>query len=251
MIGMVHLPPLPGSPAGQTPLAQIIERATHEARILAGAGFDAVLVENFGDSPFRASQVEPHTIAAMAIVLHEVRRAVSAAVGVNVLRNDAMAGVALAGVAGADFLRVNVLVGVYATDQGIIEGRAPDVLRYRQVLGGRGTILADVHVKHAEPLSTRDLAQAAEETAYRGQADGLIVTGPTTGRAAAFEDLRVVKRAVPDKPVYVGSGADADSVRALLEVADGVIVGSALKQEGRTPAPLDAGRVEAFVRAAR
>jgi membrane complex biogenesis BtpA family protein len=248
---MVHLPALPGSADAALPLDRIIERAVEEARLLVGAGFDAVMIENFGDAPFLAVHVEPHTVAAMAIVLHEVRRSISNPIGVNVLRNDAMAGVALAAVGGADFLRVNVHVGVYATDQGIVEGRAPEVLRYRAVLGGRGAVLADVHVKHAEPLSSRDLAQAAEETAYRGRADALIVSGPTTGRPAAIEDLRTVKGSVPDRPVYVGSGADANSVGALLDVADGVIVGSSLKREGRTTDPLDPQRVEAFIRAAR
>ncbi len=250
LIGMVHLPPLPGSAGAEMPLDRIVERAVEEARLLVASGFDAVLVENFGDAPFRATQVEPHTIAAMAIVVHEVRRVIPNPLGVNVLRNDAAAGVALAAVGGADFVRVNVHVGVYATDQGIIEGRAPEVLRYRAALGGRGAILADVHVKHAKPLSCRDLAQAAEETAYRGRAEALIVTGPTTGRPAAIDDLRVVKRSVPDRPVYAGSGADAASVAALLGVADGVIVGSSLKRGGRTMEPLDPHRIEAFVRAA-
>ncbi|MGB9625442.1 MAG: BtpA/SgcQ family protein, partial [Phycisphaerae bacterium] len=155
LIGMVHLPPLPGSAGAAMPLDRIVERAVEEARLLVASGFDAVLVENFGDAPFRGTRVEPHTVAAMAIVVHEVRRAIPNPIGVNVLRNDAAAGVALAAVGGADFLRVNIHVGVYATDQGIIEGRAPEVLRYREVLGGRGAILADVHVKHAEPLSCR------------------------------------------------------------------------------------------------
>ncbi len=251
LIGMVHLPALPGAAGAAMAFEEIVARAAGEARLLAEHGFDAVLVENFGDAPFRADRVEPHTVAALAVILHEVRRAVRVPVGVNVLRNDAMAGVALMAVAGASFLRVNVFVGVYATDQGILEGRAPDVLRYRASLGGRGAILADVHVKHAEPLSCRDLAMAAEEAAYRGRADALIVTGPTTGRAAASEDIRIVKQSVPDKPVYVGSGVTAESVRVLLDAADGVIVGSALKHDGRAGSPLDPRRVEAFVRAAR
>ena len=85
-------------------------------------------------------------------------------------------------VCGAAFVRVNVHCGVYATDQGIIEGRADETLRYRQLLGSSVAIFADVHVKHARPLSTGDITEAAEETAYRGKADALIVSG--TDRAA-------------------------------------------------------------------
>jgi len=222
-----------------------------EATRLAAAGFDAVIVENLGDAPFRASHVEPHTVAAMAIVLREVRSAFAGPVGVNVLRNDTTAAIALASVAGADFIRANVYVGVYATDQGLIEGRAPEALRYRASLGWPGAFLADVHVKHAEPLSCRDLGLAAEEAAYRGRADALVISGPTTGRPTALEDLRLVRRHVPDRPVYVGSGADASNVRALLEAADGVIVGTAIKRDGRTHEPVDPARAEAFVRSAR
>ena len=251
LIGMVHLPALPGAASATLSLDAIVDRAVAQARLLTHYGFDAVLVENYGDSPFRAARVGPHTVAAMAIVVREVRRATTAAVGINVLRNDSLAAVALAATTGAQFVRVNVHCGVYATDQGMIEGRAPETLEYRQMLNWRGAILADVHVKHAEPLSSRDLAQAAEETAYRGRADGLIVTGPATGRAAAIEDVRIVRQRVPDRPVYVGSGVDAHSARALLAIVDGLIVGTSLKQHGRTEADFDPQRIEAFVRAAR
>jgi len=251
LIGMVHLPALPGHPGAVQSLDAIVELAVRQARLLVSAGFDAVVVENFGDAPFFATQVEPHTIAAMAVVVREVCQAVDSPVGVNVLRNDAMAAVAIASMSGAGFVRINVHSGVYATDQGIIEGQAAQTLRYRKALGDRCAILADVHVKHAEPISTKDPALAAEETAYRGRADAIIVSGATTGRPASMDDLKTVRGAVPDKPVYVGSGATVDTVRGLLGVADGVIVGSSLKEGGRIENDPDPARVAAFVRAAR
>lgn len=251
LIGMVHLPALPGTPGAREPLHAIIDRAVEQTRVLTQAGFDAVLVENFGDAPFFAERVEPHTIAAMAMVVAEVRRQWPGPIGVNVLRNDAMGAVAVAAMAAADFVRVNVHVGVYAADQGIVQGRAAETLRYRDAVRWPGAILADVHVKHAEPISTHDLARAAEETAYRGRADALIVSGTTTGRPTAMDDLRTVRAAVPDKPLYVGSGVDAQSVGAVLHVADGVIVGTALKVDGRTEGDLDPRRIDAVVKAAR
>jgi membrane complex biogenesis BtpA family protein len=251
LIGMVHLPTLPGSPNASATLDDLIHRARDEATQLASAGFDALVVENFGDAPFNATRVGPHTVAAMAVITHALRRAVAVPLGVNVLRNDAAAALAIAATAGADFIRINVHTGVYATDQGIIEGRAHDTVRYRAALRARTAILADVHVKHAEPLSTRDIAQAAEETAYRGRADALIVSGTATGKSAAIDDLKRVRDAVPDKPLYVGSGATPDTVADLLSIADGVIAGTALKQNGVTSAPLDPRRIKAFVNAAR
>ncbi|NLE59812.1 MAG: BtpA/SgcQ family protein [Planctomycetes bacterium] len=260
IIGMVHLAPLPGSPAAQRPLSRIIQAACEDARLLADAGFDALIVENFGDAPFRAATVDPHTVAAMTMVVRAVMAAVSLPVGVNVLRNDALAAVAIATVCGAAFVRVNVHTGVYAADQGLIEGRADDTLRYRRRLaGGAGTdpiapmpaVFADVHVKHAMPLAAQPIAQAAAETAYRGRADGLIVSGVATGKPTDPTDLAAVRAAVPDRPIYVGSGATPETVAELLVAADGVIVGTAIKQGGVTTAPVDSARAAALVKAAR
>ncbi len=249
LIGMVHLPALPGSPRNRLPLDAIIQRAVTDARVLADAGFGAVIVENFGDAPFAADRVDPVTISSMAVAAREVLQVVGVPVGLNVLRNDAAAALAIAASIGAAFIRVNIHVGVAATDQGIIEGRAADTLRLRQRLGRDIGILADVHVKHATPLSQPDIGLAAEETAYRGQADMLIVSGPTTGRGVDLNDLRRVRSVVPDRPLLVGSGATEQTVTELLRHADGVIVGSSLKPEHRCDEPVDADRAAAFVRA--
>jgi uncharacterized protein len=251
LIGMVHLPPLPGAPGATLPLASVIERATSDARVLAEAGFDALMMENFGDAPFRATCVDPHTVATMTAVARAVHSAVSLPLGINVLRNDARSAIAIATICGAAFVRVNVHCGVYATDQGIIEGRADDTLRYRQMLDSSVAILADVHVKHARPLSTDNIAEAAEETAYRGRADGLIVSGTGTGKPTDMKDLRAVRAAVPDRPIYVGSGATAETARELLKVADGLIIGTSIKVDGATTAPVDPARAGHFVKAAR
>jgi membrane complex biogenesis BtpA family protein len=251
LIGMVHLLPLPGSPAARQTLQTITALALADAQALRQAGFDALIVENFGDAPFRATRVDPHTVAAMTLIARAIREQVDLPLGINVLRNDALAAIAIATTCGAGFVRINVHCGVYATDQGIIEGRADDNLRYRQSLGSQVAIFADVHVKHARPLSCPGIADAAAETAYRGRADALIVSGTATGRPTDLDEVRAIKTAVPDRPVYVGSGATADNIRSLLAIADGAIVGTAIKQDGRTTAPVDPARAAAFVRAAR
>lgn len=40
-------------------MQQVIETAVDEAQSLSSAGFPALLVENFGDVPFRADESEP------------------------------------------------------------------------------------------------------------------------------------------------------------------------------------------------
>lgn len=255
LIGMVHLPALPGAPLAKLPMSSIVESAVREASTLIEAGFDAVVVENYGDHPFWADSTPPETGAAMAIVVEHVVRRVKCPVGVNVLRNDGAAALAVAAVSGASFIRVNVFSGVMATDQGVLTGRAAEIVRRRASLLPRGRdavrIFADVHVKHAVAVSQPDLAQAARDTAYRALADGLIVSGAATGQATDVADVRCVKQAVPNRPVWVGSGVTARQAAALADIADGLIVGTCLKRGGRTEAPLDGRRVRELVRSVR
>jgi membrane complex biogenesis BtpA family protein len=231
-------------------MGTVIERAVAEAEALAAAGFHAVLVENFNDVPFYPEQAPVETVAAMAVAVREVTRVVSIPVGVNVLRNDGAAAVAVAVAAGAAFVRVNVLTGAMVADQGLIQGRAHEVIRLRRALGAGVRVFADVLVKHAQPLGALPLAQAAEEAVERGLADALIVSGTGTGKPTDLEDVRTARVAAPGVPVLLGSGVTAQTVRACLEAADGLIVGSDLKQGGRAGAPLDPTRAATFIRAA-
>jgi len=251
LIGVVHLPPLPGTARHQLSMEAIVEHALTDARALREAGFDAALVENFGDLPFPREALSPASVSAMAVVADRVRRETGLRVGINALRNDALSALGIAAACGASFIRVNVHTGVYATDQGMLEGRADQTLRYRKQLGVRIAILADVHVKHAVPIGQPDVARAAKDTAYRGLADGLIVTGSATGEPADLDQLHRVREAVPDRRVLVGSGVTVESVAEILRHAAGVIVGTGIKQGGETSAPIDPARARAFVVAGR
>ncbi|MCB9849963.1 MAG: BtpA/SgcQ family protein [Phycisphaerales bacterium] len=251
---MIHLPPLPGSPGfagggSGNGAGGFIEHALRDARTLADAGFRYAMVENFGDAPFAADCVAPETVAAMALVVYEVRRATGLSVGVNCLRNDARSALGVAASAGADYIRVNVHSGMAATDQGMITGKADQTVRARSRICPQVRIFADVHVKHAVPINQPDIALAAEETAYRGKADAIIVSGSSTGRPVDLAALTQVKQAVPDKLVLVGSGATADSIGALLDACDGAIVGSSLKPGGDIAAAIDATLAKRFMQA--
>ena len=252
LIGMVHLGPTPGSPA-EDGSSTWLDRAVEDAAMLAESGFDAVLVENFGDAPFFPRRVPAETVAALTLAAAHVVDNVppGVAVGVNVLRNDAESALAIAAVVGLDFIRVNVLAGAAVTDQGLIEGRAAKVQRTRARLAPDVRIFADVRVKHARPLVERPLEEEVRELVERAGADGVIVSGSGTGAQVDAGELAVVRAAIGGRLLLVGSGADASSVRALLQHADGVIVGTAIKVGGVTTAPVDADRAEAFVRAAR
>ncbi len=252
LVGVVHLPALPGAPRHELAMDAIESRTLTDARSLADAGFDAIIIENFGDAPFHAAGVEPVTVAAMARLVACVRREIpTLAIGVNVLRNDAAAAIAVAAASGATFVRINVHVGTTATDQGILDGRAATTLRLRRALGAAIAIWADVQVKHGRSLAHAAIADEARDAVQRGLADVLIVTGQGTGWATAVDDLRTVRALDLGVPVYVGSGVNEQSLALYLGEADGIIAGSALKVGGRAGEAVDAERAKRFAAHAR
>jgi len=251
LIGMVHLAALPGAPRFSGDLAEVERAALRDATILVEAGFEGLVVENYGDVPFRKDGVGPEPVAAMAVVARRVVAETGVPVGVNVLRNDARAALAIAAASGARFVRVNVHTGVTATDQGLIEGRAAETMRMRADLALDVAVLADVLVKHGAPLSPPDPARAARDAVHRGLADGLLVTGEATGTAADRARLDRVREAVPGTPVLVASGVTAKNAAELVPFSDGAIVGSAAKRGGRAEAPVDRKRARRLAEAIR
>ena len=244
VFGMVHLQALPGAPLFGGSLDAVIDAALSDARAIDEGGADGLVIENFGDRPFFSSRVPPETVAAMTRVVGEIARVVRKPFGVNVLRNDPHAALAIAAATGASFIRVNVHTGAMLTDQGIIEGAAAETLRLRNALGADVAIFADLLVKHATPLAAADPAQTAKDLRLRGLADAVIVTGAETGAAADPARLVIVREAI-DAPLIIGSGVTAENVSAYGD-ADGVIVGTSLKRDGRVDPALVRRVVETF-----
>lgn len=244
LIGVIHLPALPGSPSyrGES-LERILERALKDLASLEEGGADAAILENFGDRPF-AKLVDKATVAQMAVIARELVRAAKIPIGINVLRSDGVAALSVAFASGASFIRVNVFSGVALTDQGLIEGCAREVLALRRALGAKVAVLADVHVKHAFHFG--DISDAARDAARNG-ADALILTGKATGLPPDPADLRLVREA-SRLPVLVGSGITPENI-ANFKNADGFIVGTWLKEKGEVEAPVDPERVRALAQA--
>ncbi len=251
LVGVIHLKPLPGSPRYGGDLSTVVASAARDAEALASAGFDGVVVENYGDAPFEPGAVAPVTVAAMTRCALAVRVAApTLALGVNVLRNDAASALAIAVATGAAFVRVNVHSGARVTDQGVIEGRAHATLRLRRALGAEAVALfCDVDVKHSAPLARRPLTEEALELTERGGADAVLVTGSGTGVGVATGDLAAVTSAVR-APVYVASGATVVTLPHL-HAAYGVIVGSCLRVSGHAGDPIDLGLARSFAQAFR
>jgi len=243
LIGVVHLPPLPGSPRWRGDIESVLRFAVEDARAYERGGAHALFIENFGDIPFTKGAVGHETVAAMCAAGRAIRDAVKLPFGFNVLRNDARAGLALCAACGGHFIRVNVHTGAMLTDQGIIEGNAFETLRYRRQIAPDALIFADVHVKHAVPLGAWPIGDSARDAVERGLADALIISGTGTGVAADVEDLRQVRRSCPSARLLLGSGVTVENVADYLPLADGFIVGSSLKTGGRLHSHVDSTRV--------
>ncbi|MBE0644506.1 MAG: BtpA/SgcQ family protein [Bacteroidetes bacterium] len=246
LIGMTHLLPLPGAPGYGGSRGHVYDRALADARILQDAGFEAILVENFGDAPYTKTDAGKHVVAEMTAIITALQREISIPIGVQVLRNDAEAALAIAAATEARFIRINVHSGVMVTDQGVIEGRADETLRYRRTIDARGiSILADVFVKHATPLAPSSLANAVRDTVERGLADGVIISGSGTGEAADLEDVQFATASTA-APVFVGSGVRLETLAETFTLAHGIIVGTAIKAGRITVAPVDEKAAKEF-----
>jgi len=249
LVGMVHLKALPGSPGWQGSMEAVRNAARADVEALVAGGCDALLVENMGDLPWLKGEVDPATVAAMALCVADVVEA-GLPTGVQILAgaNEQALGVALA--AGAHFLRAEAFAYGHVADEGWIEACAGPLLRSRRALGAESVqIWADVQKKHAAHAATADmsLADLAHGTAFCG-ADALIVTGASTGHPTDPAHLAAVRTA--GVPVAIGSGITPDTAPGLAE-ADAWIVGTWLKEEGDWRRPVDPARVQALAELAR
>ena len=255
ILGVVHLPAMPGDPQARGSFDAMIAHAIADADALREGGVDGIVVENFGSVPFAkgdaGSPLPPYQVAAITRAVLAIRERFEGPLGVNCLRNDAHAALGIAAATGAQFIRVNVHVGAYVTDQGLIEGQAHATLRTRAALGTDVAILADVLVKHATPLAPLSAEDATEDTVKRGLADGVIVTGRATGAPVDAALLRAVGAAAGEAPVYIGSGLTVEAAPVLAPLCDGAIVGTAFKRGGQVRAPVEVARVKALCDAVR
>src|SRR4029434_11191951 len=218
-----------------------------ELEIFKRHSLDSVIVENFRDMPYFPGRVPVETVAAMAAVAREVVRAADMPVGINVLRSDGEAAIAVAAASGAHYVRVNVHMGAVVADQGIVQGSSQFSVRLRSALKSPALIFADVGVKHAAPIAARSLDVETRDLTERGLADAVIVSGDRTGVETSVTDVDIVRRATA-LPLLVGSGATPENIEQMLPKVNGLIVGSYFKKDGAGHNLVDESRVHRFVR---
>jgi len=251
IVGVVHLLPLPGSPGYGGNLDAVIERALQEVQILKKGDVDGIIIENFNDVPFLKNEIPREQFGVMASILTLARKETSQPLGVNVHFNDWEAEIALAFTCRAQFVRVEAFVNTVVTSSGLVEPCCAEVTRYRKLLSAEQPIeiWADIHPKYSKNLVPYTLQESAK-MAQEALAEAIIVTGETTGIETPLADLQVVKNAT-NLPVIAGSGTTEKNVRETLRIADGVIVGSALKVGGNAHNMVSLEEVTKFVNAAR
>lgn len=253
IIGMVHLMPLPGSPAYTGYSMDVIEeQAIREAKIYEENGVDGIIVENMWDLPYYsgASRIPPEEIAAHAAVARQVVKSVSIPVGITVIHNGGRVALGIAKAAGAKFIRVCLYTGAAVWDTGEFDhGVAADLMRLRKMLYAEDIkFFVDVVKKHSVVFPGIDLATHAKWADFY-LADAIIVTGRMTGEPPSVEDVKLVKEIVGDTPVLVGSGLTPENAEKLLRYADGAIVGTYFKVNGVAQNPVDPERVKKLMSA--
>lgn len=251
IIAMAHFPPLPGQPLYNANGGMSAIRATvsHDVKILAASGVDGILFCNEGDRPYR-TKAGPETIAAMSAVIAETAPLIGKPFGVDVLW-DPIASIAIAAATGARFVR-EVFTGAYAGDFGVWNTDPSAALRFRTEIGAQHLRLFDnITAEFAAPLAPREIELTARSAVFSSLADGICISGSITGTPADRSLLERAKKAVGDDiPVIANTGIRAETVAEVLRIADAVIVGTALKEQGVTWNSIDASRVKAFLAAA-
>ena len=248
IIGMVHFPPLPGTPLydERAGVDGIIDWVKRDLLALQEGGIDAVMFGNEGDRPYEL-KVDTASIATMSYVIGRIRDLITVPFGVDVLW-DPRASIAVAAAVGAKFVR-EVFTNVYASDMGLWNPNAAEALRYRRFLGiDHVLVFYNINAEFAAPLAERPVELVARSVVFSSLADAICLSGPMTGEPVTSADLKRVKGVIPNVPVIANTGVRVDNVAELLEIADGAIVGTSLKIDGNTWNPVDPQRVKEFMR---
>ncbi len=251
IICMAHVPPLPGTPLYDEDggVQKLIDVVARDLEILLDHDIDAVMFCNEGDRPYEL-EADFEAVSMMTRVVTELAPD-EIPFGVDFLW-DARCAMAVAAATGADFIR-EVTTGVYESDMGLWNTDAASLLRYRRNIDAEDVaVMMNVKPEFASQIGNRSVGEVAKSAVVSSLADVILVSGMMAGGEPDPRELREAKEAVEgEAPVLLNTGATSENIGEYFKVADGVIVGSDLKEEGYTWNPVQPERVERFVEAAR
>jgi membrane complex biogenesis BtpA family protein len=233
-VACIHLCPslsYPGFPGRERALELL---AADVSAALEG-GADAILLENDNDRPHTLT-VGKAQVAWIAQAACATRAMTRVPVGIGVQRVDWEATIAIAVAAGLEFVRLDVFVDDVRMLEQVVKGEAGAVVALRSSLGGDAVrLFTDVHVKHAELVSTASIEESARAAVASGS-DVVVVTGAWTGEQPDVGELDRVRAAIHPAKVAIGSGLTPENAAALARHADLAIVGTSLKEGDRVSA---------------
>ncbi|MFC5703749.1 BtpA/SgcQ family protein [Cohnella faecalis] len=247
IIAMCHLNALPGDPYFEKSggMEKVIEDARKDMLALQAGGVDAIMFSNEFSLPY-LTKVKTETVASMARIIGQLMSELKVPFGVNVLW-DPTASLDLAVATGAKFVR-EIFTGVYASDFGLWDTNCGEVIRHQRAIGAENVrLLFNIVPEAAKYVSDRELTQIAKTTVFNCKPDALCVSGITAGQETSLSLLRLVKEVVPDTVVFANTGLKAENVKSQLAVADGGVVGTAFKYDGKFENHVDPDRVIAFM----
>lgn len=228
IIGALHFPPLLGY-IDFPGFKVCIKNAIEDLKAFEKGGVDGIIFENNYDIPHKCF-VEKSTLDSMLSLGREIKKRTRLPLGVNVLWNDFYSSLTIAKKLKLQFIRVPVFVDKVKTDCGIITGQAKKLIAFRKSINAENVaILTDIHVKHSILLSQKDIVISAKR-AIRNHSDAIIITGKWTGEKPDIEELKTIRKHIPDFPVFIGSGTDKDNIGELSQYANGFIVSTSLKK---------------------
>lgn len=251
IIAMLHLEALPGDPGynSQAGIRAVVDRAREELDALQTGGVDGVMISNEFSLPY-LTKTEPITAISMARIIGELLPDVSIPYGVNVLW-DGQASIDLAVATGAQWVR-EIFTGVYASDFGLWNTNVGEIARHRQRIGaGDVKMLFNIVPESAAYLAERDLRSIAQSTVFTASPDALCVSGLTAGAPTDTQALRIVKDVAGNTPVFVNTGVRPSNVAEQLSVADGAVMGTFFKEDGKFENRAKVERVQELVSAVK
>jgi membrane complex biogenesis BtpA family protein len=248
LAAMIAVLPLPGSPLYDGNDQRVMEQALSDLEIYKNAGVDSIIFENDHDLPYVQPPLDEKGIALMTEIVREARQRFEGPIGIQMLEAANVTSLEIAAEADLDFIRVEAYVFAHVGGSGVINGSAGKVLRRRKELNAEHVkVFADVKKKHGSHSLTIDMDIRDEILqAEFFLVDGVIVTSKFTGIHPDTEDL-IKAKSVTKLPVLIGSGMTAENIHEYLPLADGFIVGSYFRRDGKFLDKLEPERLRRFM----
>ncbi|TMI64567.1 MAG: BtpA/SgcQ family protein [Bacteroidetes bacterium] len=248
LAAMIAVLPLPGSPLYDGDDQRVIDQALADLDIYKKAGVDSIIFENDHDLPYIQAPLDKKGIRLMTKICKKARKRFDGPIGVQMLEAANLESLEIAAATDLDYIRVEAFVFAHVGGSGIINGSAGKILRRRKELNAEHIkVFADVKKKHGSHSLTIDLDIKDEiMQAEFFLVDGVIVTSQFTGLNPDKNDL-IKAKAATTLPVLVGSGMNVDNIADYLPLADGFIVGSYFRKEGKFLEQLEPERLTRFM----